>query len=49
MRAGRLVNLALVRDGYALAGTVLPNVRYADVLRACQEEARSARRGLWRE
>ena len=44
---GRFVNAALVRDGYALALTVPPNVRHAGTFRALQREARRERRGLW--
>ncbi|CAN5415743.1 hypothetical protein BH20CHL6_BH20CHL6_08770 [soil metagenome] len=41
------VNLELVLAGYAQAGTYPPDVRYGDVLRAAQREAREAGRGLW--
>ena len=44
---GLFVNASLVRDGYAEALTVPPNVRYADRFRRLQQEAREARRGLW--
>jgi micrococcal nuclease len=44
---GTMFNLALLRDGYAEAYTVAPNVRYATVFLACQREAREAQRGLW--
>jgi micrococcal nuclease len=42
-----LVNLALVAEGYAQVSTFPPDVRYADVLRAAQQAAREAGRGLW--
>lgn len=44
---GRMVNVELVRDGYAQVLTVPPNVRYERLFRECQREAREAGRGLW--
>ncbi len=44
---GLHVNLAMVRDGYAQAYTVPPNVRHSDQFVAAQREAREAGRGLW--
>ena len=43
----QLLNLVLVRDGYASVLTVPPNVKHARVLAACHREARQDRRGLW--
>jgi micrococcal nuclease len=43
----RLVNAALVREGYAGVLTVPPNVRFAARLRRLAREARRAGRGLW--
>jgi micrococcal nuclease len=45
-RENELVNLIILRDGYAQLLTVSPNVRYADVFRVCRREAREASRGL---
>ncbi|MEJ2481772.1 MAG: thermonuclease family protein [Gemmatimonadota bacterium] len=42
-----LVNELLVREGFAVARSFPPNVRHQDRLRAAQEEARSAARGVW--
>jgi micrococcal nuclease len=42
-----MVNAEMVRRGYAQVMTVPPNVRYRDLFRALQREAREARRGLW--
>ena len=42
-----MFNEALRREGYAQVATFPPNTRYEDRFRAAQEEARSARRGLW--
>jgi micrococcal nuclease len=44
-----MVNAELVRQGYAQAATVPPNVTYQDRFRALQQEAREAQRGLWRK
>ena len=45
---GLFVNTSLVRDGYAAALTVPPNVRYTDRFRRLQREARQEQRGLWK-
>ncbi|HUR15708.1 MAG TPA: thermonuclease family protein [Candidatus Limnocylindrales bacterium] len=42
-----LVNLELVRLGYANAGSFPPDVKYNDEVRAAEREARDADRGLW--
>ncbi|MFC1465122.1 MAG: thermonuclease family protein [Candidatus Brachytrichaceae bacterium NZ_4S206] len=44
---GRMVNEVLVREGYALARSFPPDVKYQDRLRDAEREARQARRGLW--
>ncbi len=41
------VNVALVRGGYASADLTQPSLKYADLLRSAEEEAREAQRGLW--
>ena len=46
-RGDRLVNEAMVREGWALLYTVPPNVRYARRLERAQREARARRAGLW--
>jgi micrococcal nuclease len=43
----RLVNEALVVEGYAVLYTVPPNVKYADRLERAQKKARAAGAGLW--
>jgi micrococcal nuclease len=43
----RFVNASLVRDGFANALTIPPNVRYADRFRRLERAARDAGRGLW--
>lgn len=40
-------NLTLVQEGYAVASTWPPNVKYADLYRKAQREAREADKGLW--
>jgi micrococcal nuclease len=42
-----MLNAQLLVDGYAATLTMPPNVRYADVFRRFQAEAREAGRGLW--
>jgi micrococcal nuclease len=44
---GAMVNLVILREGYAQVLTVRPNTKYQAVLLACQREAREAGRGLW--
>lgn len=44
---GLFVNAELVREGYAQAYTVPPNVAHADEFVALQRRAREAGRGLW--
>jgi micrococcal nuclease len=43
----RMVNAALVEDGYALASTYPPDVKHANLFAALQSQAREAARGLW--
>ncbi len=44
---GRMVNEVLVREGYALARSFPPDVKYQDRLREAERDARQNRRGLW--
>ena len=41
------VNLKLLRQGYANVFTVPPNVKYEELFREAEQEAREAGRGLW--
>lgn len=41
------VNEFLVREGYARASSYPPDVKYQDVFREAEREAREAKRGLW--
>lgn len=43
----RMVNLEMVKSGYAYPMTVPPNLRYRTAFVAAFEEARIAQRGLW--
>ena len=43
-----MFNVVIVREGYATAYTVPPNVRYASLFAACERQARKLRKGLWR-
>lgn len=45
----KMLNARIVLDGFASAYTYPPNVKYTDVLKGLQAEARDARRGLWAE
>jgi micrococcal nuclease len=45
--AWQLVNLELVREGYARVFTYPPDVKYADLYLAAQVDARESSRGLW--
>jgi micrococcal nuclease len=42
-----LVNLAMVREGWAVAYTVPPDVKYAKRILQAQKEARASSAGLW--
>ena len=44
---GRMVNLLLIRRGYATVSIFDPNDRYEGRLRIAEREAQEARRGLW--
>jgi len=44
---GAMLNEMLLREGYAQVALVPPNLRYAGLLRAAQNEARREGRGLW--
>jgi micrococcal nuclease len=46
---GKLINLLMIKSGYALLYTVPPNVKYVNELRSAQEEARNKRIGIWGE
>ena len=47
VRDGLFVNLALVREGYAVTLTVPPNVAHTDEFVAAARDAREHGRGLW--
>lgn len=42
------INDYLVREGYALASTYPPDVKYQDQFREAEKEARENNRGLWK-
>lgn len=44
---GQLINEVLVAQGYALAASRLPNIRYEDRLAQAQETARLSGLGIW--
>ncbi|TMF08018.1 MAG: nuclease [Chloroflexi bacterium] len=43
----RMINAALVEEGYALASTYPPDVRYSGLFASLQVQAREGQRGLW--
>jgi micrococcal nuclease len=43
----QMVNEALVAEGYALASTYPPDVRYSSLFASLQGQAREGQRGLW--
>lgn len=45
---GTFVNEKMVKEGYAMAMTVPPNVKYSGKFLMLQQQARNSRRGLWR-
>jgi micrococcal nuclease len=44
---GRMINLQMLKDGYAMLFTIPPNVRYVDEFRNAQREARRKELGIW--
>jgi len=44
---GEMVNATLVREGYAVAATYPPDVKYQELFLSLQREARDAGLGLW--
>jgi micrococcal nuclease len=44
----KMFNAIIVAEGYAQLLTIPPNVRYVDIFRVLQTEAREKGRGLWR-
>lgn len=43
----KMLNIQMVKDGYAVLLTIPPNIKYVDELRMAQNEARQHRRGIW--
>jgi len=44
-----MINLLMIRDGYAMLFTFPPDVKHADELKAAQMEARDRGLGIWAE
>jgi len=42
-----MINLQMLRDGYAMLFTVPPNIRYVDEFKKAQDEARRKDLGIW--
>ena len=45
----RMVNAALLEEGYAKLLTIPPNVKYVELFRRLSKESRRQQRGLWQE
>ena len=43
-----MLNLEMVKDGYASLLTIPPNVKYKNDFRKAYTEAREAKKGLWK-
>ncbi|SMB90253.1 nuclease homologue [Thermanaeromonas toyohensis ToBE] len=43
----KMFNAELLLEGYAQVMTVPPNVKYAEIFKQLEKEARNARKGLW--
>ncbi|MEW6585335.1 MAG: thermonuclease family protein [Nitrospirota bacterium] len=46
---GEMINVLMIKGGYAMLYTHAPNVKHVDELAAAQREARGARMGIWGE
>ena len=42
------VNYKMLEDGYAVTMEIAPNVKYCKELKAAEEDAKNAGRGLWK-
>ena len=47
LEQGPMFNAILVKEGYAQVMTVPPNVRYAELFRELQKDAKQMEKGLW--
>ena len=46
-KSGRMLNEQMVYDGYAIAFTIPPNLRYAERFDSAQQSAKMRRTGIW--
>jgi micrococcal nuclease len=46
---GEMINLLMLKNGYAMLFTFPPNVKHVNEFRAAQREARDGRLGIWSE
>lgn len=44
---GRMINVQMLKDGYAMLYTFPPNIRYVDEFKKAQDEVRSRGLGIW--
>ena len=49
LRSGKMLNVEIVKAGYANVMTVPPNVKYQDRFLNAYKEARESKKGLWEE
>lgn len=42
-----MINLQMLKDGYAMLFTIPPNIKYVDMLKKAQKEAREQKLGIW--
>lgn len=49
LKDGTFINAKIVEQGYANLMTIPPNVKYADLFLKLYREARTRKRGLWKE
>lgn len=46
---GRMLNMEIICNGYAMPLTIPPNVKYEKEFTECFKKAREERKGLWNE
>lgn len=49
LKNGKMVNLEIIREGYASPLTIPPSVRYSELFLKAYREARENKRGLWKQ
>lgn len=49
LKSGEMLNLEIIKNGYATPLTIPPSVKYSDLFLKAYREARENKRGLWRD